>query len=305
MWIKPSAIQHRAILSATALPLLTALCSQAMPTLANAAEFDCLLEPREVVELRSPTTGLIERINADRGQFVRAGQVVIELDAAQERASLDIARHKATMEGPLKSGESRLAFATVKFTRREHLANEHFLSAQDKDEADTERRLAESELLDAKDNRRLAQLDVRRTEEQIRVRQIKSPINGVVTERNMHMGELADPSESKKPILRIADIATLRAEVILPAQAYAHVKAGQKASIRSDVPVKVSTTGIVKVVDRVLDAASGTFSVRLEVPNPNLGIPAGIHCRAEFADIPASITGTIGQTRHAGRKSPL
>jgi multidrug efflux pump subunit AcrA (membrane-fusion protein) len=38
----------------------------------------------------------------------------------------------------------------------------------------------------------------------------------------------------------------------------------------------------VTVVDRVVDAASGTFGVRLEVPNPNYRLPAGLKCKARF-----------------------
>jgi hypothetical protein len=39
---------------------------------------------------------------------------------------------------------------------------------------------------------------------------------------------------------------------------------------------------VVKVVDRVIDAASGTFGVRLELPNRNGKVPAGIRCRVRF-----------------------
>jgi len=38
----------------------------------------------------------------------------------------------------------------------------------------------------------------------------------------------------------------------------------------------------VTVVDRVLDAASGTFGVRLTLPNPDLQLPAGIRCKVRF-----------------------
>jgi hypothetical protein len=39
------------------------------------------------------------------------------------------------------------------------------------------------------------------------------------------------------------------------------------------------------VVDRVFDASSGTFGVRLELPNPNGAIPAGVRCKVEFAKV--------------------
>lgn len=267
--------------------LAAAAALAALAAHAAGAEFSCLLEPRKVVELRSPTTGLVERVDAERGQFVRAGQVVVALDSALEQATLNIARHRATMEGAIRTGESRLAFSSSKYKRRQELLAAKYVSQQDHDEAATEMKLAASELQDARDNRRQAELEVSRNEEQIRLRAIRSPVGGVVVERNVQVGELADPGEQRKPLLRIADIAVLHAEVILPAEAYAYVKPGQRAQVRAEVPRKVSAQGTVTVVDKVLDAASGTFGVRLEVPNPALAIPAGIPCVVELPQVPA------------------
>lgn len=253
---------------------------------ASAAEFNCLLEPRKVVELRSPTNGLVSGVHAERGQFVRAGQVLVALDTGLEKAALDIARQRATMDGAIRTGETRVAFSTQKYKRREELLQQKYVSQQDRDETQTEMKLAAAELQDAKDNRRLAELEVRRNEEQIRLRTIKSPVSGVVIERNVHAGELADPGEQRKPLMRIADVSVLHAEVVLPAAAYAYIKPGQKATVRADLPRAIAAQGTVKVVDQVLDAASGTFGVRLEVPNAGAQIPAGIACRVELAEVP-------------------
>ena len=43
-----------------------------------------------------------------------------------------------------------------------------------------------------------------------------------------------------------------------------------------------SYTGRVVIVDKVMDAASGTFGIRVELPNPSLGLPAGLKCRVRF-----------------------
>jgi RND family efflux transporter MFP subunit len=276
---------HKMLVPFTQLAALAALAALTAPT--HAAEFNCLLEPRKVVELRSPTNGLVERVDAERGQFVRAGQVVVALDIGLEKAALNIAHQRATMDGAIRTGESRVAFSTQKYKRREELLSAKYVSQQDRDESATELKLASAELQDAKDNRRLAELEVKRNEEQIRLRAIRSPVSGVVIERNVHPGELADPGEQRKPLLRVADVAVLHAEVVLPAEAYAYVKQGQRAIVRAEVPSKVEAQGTVKVVDRVLDAASGTFGVRLEVPNAGLKIPAGIACRVELPEVPA------------------
>ena len=57
--------------------LLGILCACiALPAHAAGAEFDCVADPRQVVEIRSPVEGLIEKISVERGDFVTAGQVV-------------------------------------------------------------------------------------------------------------------------------------------------------------------------------------------------------------------------------------
>lgn len=255
--------------------------------MSTAAEFSCLIEPRRTVELRSATAGVVVRVDAERGQFVRAGQVLIALDSGLEKASLDIARHRALMEGALRTGESRLEFSTLKLKRREQLREAKYVSEQEREEAATELKLAQSELQDARDNRRLAELEVRRVEEQIRQRTVLSPINGVVVERNVHPGELAEPGEQRKPLLRIADLSVLHVEAVLPSGAFAYVKEGQHGTVRADTPVKVNAQATVRIVDKVLDAASGTFSIRLEMPNPAVAIPAGIGCKVVLPDVPA------------------
>jgi RND family efflux transporter MFP subunit len=278
--------------------MMAALAALAAAASSHAAEFNCLLEPRKVVELRSPTNGLVARVDAERGQFVRPGQVLVALDTGLERAALNIARQRATMDGAIRTGESRVAFSTQKYKRREELLASKYVSQQDRDETATEMKLASAELQDARDNRRLAELEVTRNEEQIRLRTIRSPVGGVVIERNVHAGELADPGEQRKPLLRIADIAVLHAEVVLPAEAYAYVKPGQRATVRAEVPRRIEAQGTVKVVDKVLDAASGTFGVRLEVPNAGMSIPAGIACRVELADVPVQ---AVQRTAYAPR----
>jgi hypothetical protein len=47
-------------------------------------------------------------------------------------------------------------------------------------------------------------------------------------------------------------------------------------------PIGGRYSATVKVVDRVIDAASGTFGVRLELPNRQRAIPAGARCRVRF-----------------------
>jgi RND family efflux transporter MFP subunit len=256
---------------------------------AQAGEFDCVIEPRQVLELRSPVEGLIETMAVDRGDLVRKGQVLAVLDSKVDRAQADIAQHRSKMTGAVRSGESRVDFTTGKSQRMQELQRQNYVSIQGRDEAATERRLAEAELQDSLDNRRLAELDLVRQLEIIKLKSIRSPVNGVVVERLLNPGELAEAGVGRKPMLKIAEIDVLHVEVLLRADSWGKVKVGAPIEVMPDVPQGSRVTARVKVIDRVLDAASGTYGVRLELPNPKHKVPAGIRCKANFPGIEGAL----------------
>ena len=276
------------------LPILAVLLSI---TPSAAGEFDCMIEPRKSVEVRAASEGLIEKIWVDRGDMVKAGQVLVTLDSGVEKAAAESARYRTTMQGKIRTGESRVEFATQKYTRRDRLASQSFISQQDRDESLTEKRLAESELIEARDDRRLAEIELRRLSEQLRLRTIKSPVDGVVVDRMLNAGELADNRDLRKPILKLADIGTLHVEALLPIEAYGKLGVGQRIDVLPETPVGGRYSASVKVVDRVMDPASGTFGVRLELPNPGLKLPAGIKCKLSLPGVAGRTVLAPGGTR--------
>jgi RND family efflux transporter MFP subunit len=273
---------------------------------AVAAEFDCVIDPRQVVEVRSPVEGLIERITVDRGDYVTRGQVLVQLDAAVERASAALALQRSQLEGAVRSGQSRVEYSTKKHSRQEELYKQSFISAQARDESATERKLAEAEFKEAIDNRAVAELEYKRQNEVLRLKTIRSPLTGVVMERLMHPGEVAEAGVGRKPVLKIAEIDTLHVEVILPVEAFGKIQLGSKAEIMPDAPIGGRYDAVVKVVDRVFDAASGTFGVRLELPNKQRKLPAGMRCKAKFPGVsedvlmrPSAVSGKPASKRLA------
>ncbi len=234
-----------------------------------------------MVDIRSPVEGLIEKVAVERADAVRKGQVVATLESGPERAALAIARSKAAMAGPVEAAQARVQFAKSKEKRQEELFRQNFVSSSALDEARTERKLAESELRVAIENQKMAELEVHRAEELLAMRTIRSPVDGVVVQRYLKAGEFAN-SNVKDPILKIAQIDPLNVEVVLTASLYGKIRKGDQASVTPETP-GTSFSARVSVVDRVIDAASGTFGVRLELHNPNNVIPAGANCKVRFA----------------------
>jgi multidrug efflux pump subunit AcrA (membrane-fusion protein) len=82
--------------------------------------------------------------------------------------------------------------------------------------------------------------------------------------------------------MKIAQIDPLNVEVIVPVARFASIKVGMRAKVIPEAPIVDQYMAEVTIVDRVIDAASGTFGVRLELPNPNYRIPAGLKCKVIF-----------------------
>ena len=249
---------------------------------ANAAEYDCMIEARQNVEIRSPVEAIIESVKVRRGDLVTRGQVIVTLESGPERAAYALAQSRAQMQGEIKAAEARLDLAQKKLQRAQDLHKQNFISANARDEAEAEHRLATEELRRARDNQQLNIHEAKRTGELLAMRTIRSPFSGVVVEVLLKPGEFGATS-IRDPIMKLAEIDPLHVEVVLPVSLYGKIKPGQQAIVMPEAPIggKLKTT--VSVIDRVLDAASGTFGVRMILPNAKGEIPAGIRCKANFS----------------------
>lgn len=249
--------------------------------MAAATDYDCMIEPRQHVEIRSPVEAMIEAVKVTRGEYVKRGQVLATLVSGPERAAYAAADSRAKMVGDIKVSQARLDIAEKKFRRAEELYKRNFVSANARDEAEAEFNLASEELHRARENQRLAELDAKRAAEVLDLRTIRSPLSGVVAEVMLRPGEFG-ATTIKDPIMRLAEIDPLHVEVVLPIAEYGKVKRGQRATVVPEAPIGGKYATRVKIVDRIVDAASGTFGVRLELPNPRHAIPAGVRCKVTF-----------------------
>jgi RND family efflux transporter MFP subunit len=250
---------------------------------ASASEVDCLIEPWSAITVSSAVQDVVSEVLVDRGDRVQKGQVLARLESAVEEAAVEMARARATARGQVESSEARLRFAERKLARHVQLKEQNVVSVGDMDQHESAKLVAEAELRDANEASTIAALDLRRAEAVLRQRTIASPIDGVVVERILSVGEYADPPQ----ILKLAQIDPLRVEVFAPLALFGRIQLGMKADVLPEAPVGGTHAATVTVVDPVIDAASGTFGVRLELPNPDWSLPAGLKCRVRFPVEPA------------------
>ncbi len=246
----------------------------------NVPTFDCVIQPTEVVELSSPVPGIIDTISVDRSDPVEKGQVVAKLQSGVEQAQVDLSKQRASFEGEIESKRASRQFARRNQQRTQKLFNKKAVPFHVLDEAKTDAILADTELRTAEQNKRMAELELARAEATLALRTVRSPISGVVVERLQSPGEFVED----KPILRIAQLDPLRVEVIVPVGKFGTITTGMRAEVTPELAKKRKYIAEVTIVDKVVDAASGTFGVRLELPNPGNYIPGGLRCSLKFLE---------------------
>jgi cobalt-zinc-cadmium efflux system membrane fusion protein len=197
----------------------------------------------------------------------------------------DVERSRSRRPGPaqglgeLRAAEANAELARQKLARAQDLANQQFISSQALEQARAEALVAENRLIQAREQRDGTGPRTRAGAAQLGLRTIRSPSTGVIVDRYLSPGERVE----EKPIFRVAMIDPLRVEVVLPASFYASVVLGMPPSpSRPSSRARRRASAKVTLVDKVIDGASNTFRVRLELPNPDFALPAGVRCKADL-----------------------
>lgn len=211
-----------------------------------------IIEPWKMIKIGSPSLGIVEKIPVDRGDIVNKGTVLANLNNQLESIDLSLA-------------QSREKLAKTQFDRQQKLFGNKMTSAEEVDVARIEWTLAS--------------LETKRRRIRLTQRNITSPIDGVVVRRLVQPGEYI---HEQAPLLSIAQVNPLKVSVLLPIEYYEHIRTGMTADITMASPRERRFTAKVDVVDRVMNAASETFGVRLRLENPEGKIPSGVKCKVNF-----------------------
>ena len=194
------------------------------------------------------TAGRIERLPVEVGDHVRKGQVLARVDTR-------------TLAAQVEEAESRHELAETTYERLAALRDDELVSAQQIDEARSNRVGAEARLAIARAN--LAKSVVRASRP------------GVVTERHADRAEYVAPGA---PLVRVVDLSTIRVEARLAESQVAHIRPGAPATVRVDA-LGIEREGRVEALVPTADPASKTFALRVELDNADLEVLAGMSAR--------------------------
>lgn len=244
-------------------------------------DFDCVIIPSNVADLGSNTRGVIDQIVVDRNDFINSGDIIAVLDNEVEQATVELASKQAETLSEIELCKVNLAYALREQKRAEEAYNEKAYSLHDFDLTKVETELAKIKLLQAREKQVLSNNELKRAKARLAHKTIRAPFSGVVMERFKVIGEYIDD----EAVIRLAQLDPLHVEVIIPVLERGNIKVGMHAKVCSDIKEN-GWDATVSQVDQVMDAASGTFGVRLTLANPDHKIPAGLRCDLKFVSPP-------------------
>jgi membrane fusion protein (multidrug efflux system) len=189
------------------------------------------LDPRAESQVVAKTSGIAMAVFAEEGQHVKAGQVLVRLDA--DRARLQAAQSAAQVRK-----------LEANYQRARQLAAQQMVSANDLDQL-------KYDLANARAVNNMANLELSYTN-------VVAPISGVIASRSIKPGNFV---QINTPIFRIVDDSRLELTLNVPEREIATLKAGQPVNLQVDALPGKSFEGKVDRVAPVVDSGSGTFRV--------------------------------------------
>jgi HlyD family secretion protein len=224
------------------------------------------IEPEDTVMVGTQISGIIKTLYVDFNSKVKKGQLIAQLDKSLLQATLDQYR------GNLQNAQSQLVFQKNNFNRQSQLYKVEAISKADYDSAVNTYDAAKSAVASAS-------AQVRSAEKNLSYADIYSPIDGVILNRNISVGQTVAASFSTPTLFVIAkDITKMEVEANVDEADIGDVKPGNRASFTVDAFINDQFGGTVKEI-RLHPSVSAnvvTYTTIINAPNNDMKLKPGM-----------------------------
>lgn len=221
------------------------------------------LESIRKVTVYAKVNALVQEIRVEEGDSVRRGQVLARLEDREirnEYQQAQIALEQARLA--LQQAEVRSQLSQANFERSKSLFEQRLISQQEYDQAGLTNRTDSLALQVARQQDEAAQARLEAARIQLDYTEIRSSIDGVVTERLIEVGGRVNVNQA---VFTVEDFTPLWARIFVPEKDLPQLKIGQTARLRFQAFPEKSFQGKILMVNPTVDAQSGTVKVTLEV----------------------------------------
>lgn len=231
----------------------------------------------QTVDVVPRTAGRLVSMNVKLGDRVARGQLLAKIEdqeineqVKQAEASFEVA------QATIRQREADLKFAQVNLERSQNLFQRQLLPRQSLDDAEARQAAAAAQLDLARAQFQQAQARL----EELRIAKgntnIVSPVNGFVGKRNMDPGAWAS---QQAPVASVVDISSVRLVANVVEKDLRLVNAGDPAAVSVDAFPGETFKGRIARVAPVLDPATRTAEIEIEVPNADFRLKPGMYAR--------------------------
>ncbi|KAF0814419.1 Macrolide export protein MacA [Andreprevotia sp. IGB-42] len=224
------------------------------------------LNPVLVVSVGTQVSGTVRKLNVDFNDAVTEGQILLELDTDQLRASL------RQSQATLSSARAKLQYATAQATRMRSLFGQNYVSRQELDQA-------ESDLAAAKAGVVQGEAQVERDTVNVSNAIIRSPVSGIVIDKQVDVGQTVAASYQTPTLLKIAqDLSKMQIHANFAEADLGKIKPELPATFRVDALQDMTLPGVVHQVRLNPTTTSNvvTYDVVINVDNPRQRLLPGM-----------------------------
>ncbi|OLC81333.1 MAG: hypothetical protein AUI96_01990 [Nitrospirae bacterium 13_1_40CM_3_62_11] len=245
------------------------------------------IQPNQQVNLFSRVDGYIAKIHVDKGDFVKANQLLVEIDHTDYVHAVNRAKaNLAAAQAEVMRQDANIRNATLTLDRMRALIKDQFVSQQDLDTAQVNYDIAVAQLESLRAQVKQMEVALQQAETNLAYSYIRAPFGGYIAERNLDpgasvTGATASTSTMSRGILTLHEVQVVRTLIEVVEKDIPLVAIGQVAEVRAEAyPDRVFIGKVTRVV-QALNRATRTMTVEVDLPNTDHALKGGMFARVE------------------------
>lgn len=215
------------------------------------------------VTVAAQLPGIIARYEADVGDRVNAGRLLIQIDPVDYQLALEEA------EANLIAVQAQLDSAAKAFKRFQNLLPRKVISSDNYEKAEAAFKAAQAQEVRAK-------VGIKVAKERLKKTRLTSPFSGLVAERRIEVGQMIGAGV---PLMTLVDLNPIRVKVFLTERDYVHLDRNDPVLIKVEAYPERLFKGRIDRIGITADARTNTFAVEILADNRNLVLKPGLSAR--------------------------
>ena len=245
------------------------------------------ISPNQVVNLFSRVDGYVAKLYVDKGDFVQAGQLLMEIDHTDYLHAVNQAKANLAA-GNAKVAQQEAALRNTRLTldRMQALIKDQFISQQDLDNAQVNFDAAMAALESLRAQVKQMEVALAQADTNLAYSYIRAPFAGYIAERNLDTGAYvtgaaSSTSTMSRSMLSLHDIGRIRVLIEVVEKDIPSVHIGQKAELRAEAYPDHVFEGRVTRIVQALNRETRTMTVEIDLPNKDRRLKGGMFARVE------------------------